>query len=74
MIRLTTNDDVTDLIVLAEASGLFEPSQTKPKNSSSCRLEPIVHLPKGYWWLSRVMTTHMGRLCGGVMNDELQYF
>lgn len=29
MIRLTTPDDVTDLIVLAEASGLFEPSQTK---------------------------------------------
>jgi ribosomal protein S18 acetylase RimI-like enzyme len=29
MIRLTTPDDVTDLIVLAEASGLFEPSQTE---------------------------------------------
>lgn len=29
MIRLTTPDDITDLIVLAEASGLFEPSQTE---------------------------------------------
>jgi ribosomal protein S18 acetylase RimI-like enzyme len=29
MIRLTTPDDVTSLIVLAEASGLFEPSQTE---------------------------------------------
>jgi ribosomal protein S18 acetylase RimI-like enzyme len=29
MIRLTTPDDVTDLIVLAEASGLFEPSQNE---------------------------------------------
>jgi ribosomal protein S18 acetylase RimI-like enzyme len=29
MIRLTTTDDVTDLIVLAEVSGLFEPSQTE---------------------------------------------
>ncbi len=29
MIRLTTTDDVTDLIILAEASGLFEPSQTE---------------------------------------------
>jgi ribosomal protein S18 acetylase RimI-like enzyme len=29
MIRLTTTNDVTDLIVLAEASGLFEPSQTE---------------------------------------------
>ncbi len=29
MIRLTTPDDVTDLIVLAEATGLFEPSQTE---------------------------------------------
>jgi ribosomal protein S18 acetylase RimI-like enzyme len=29
MIRLTTTNDVTDLIALAEASGLFEPSQTE---------------------------------------------
>jgi ribosomal protein S18 acetylase RimI-like enzyme len=29
MIRLTTTDDVTDLIVLAEASGLFEPSHVE---------------------------------------------
>jgi ribosomal protein S18 acetylase RimI-like enzyme len=29
MIRLTTLDDVTALIALAEASGLFEPSQTE---------------------------------------------
>jgi len=29
MIRLTTPDDVTDLLILAEASGLFEPSQTE---------------------------------------------
>jgi ribosomal protein S18 acetylase RimI-like enzyme len=29
MIRLTTTNDVTDLIVLAVASGLFEPSQTE---------------------------------------------
>ena len=29
MIRSTTLDDVTSLIVLAEASGLFEPSQTE---------------------------------------------
>ncbi len=29
MIRLITTDDVTDLIILAEASGLFEPSQTE---------------------------------------------
>jgi ribosomal protein S18 acetylase RimI-like enzyme len=29
MIRLTTPDDGADLIVLAEASGLFEPSQTE---------------------------------------------
>jgi hypothetical protein len=28
MIRLTTPDDITALIALAEASGLFEPSQT----------------------------------------------
>jgi ribosomal protein S18 acetylase RimI-like enzyme len=29
MIRLTTLDDITALIALAEASGLFEPSQTE---------------------------------------------
>jgi hypothetical protein len=29
MIRLTTPDDITALIALAEASGLFEPSQTE---------------------------------------------
>jgi ribosomal protein S18 acetylase RimI-like enzyme len=29
MVRLTTLDDVTALIALAEASGLFEPSQTE---------------------------------------------
>jgi ribosomal protein S18 acetylase RimI-like enzyme len=29
MIRLTAPDDVTDLIILVEASGLFEPSQTE---------------------------------------------
>lgn len=29
MIRLTTPDDITDLMVLAEASGLFEPGQTE---------------------------------------------
>lgn len=29
MIRLTTANDVTDLIVLAKASGLFNPSQTE---------------------------------------------
>jgi ribosomal protein S18 acetylase RimI-like enzyme len=29
MIRLTTTNDVTDVIALAQASGLFEPSQTE---------------------------------------------
>jgi GNAT superfamily N-acetyltransferase len=49
MIRLTIPDDVATLIALAEASGLFEPSQTEYLTQMLDEHFRDNNEPEGYW-------------------------